>query len=257
MNILVSNDDGIKAEGIRRLAETLSGLGDVYVFAPDSQRSASSQALSIGKDITVIRQPDESFPFAKEAYSVSGTPADCVKMGIDVLRRKGIETDIVYAGINHGGNLGSDTMYSGTVSAAAEGAFEGKPAVAVSVNSHTPKHFESCMELAAKILPFAMELKAGGRVISINAPDLPIEEVKGVVPAKMGEVKYDKWFEVIDETEDSITYRYAGAPVESENWDEYTDALLIRKGYATIAMVQYDLNDYEGLKEIKKWEIKL
>ena len=124
--------------------------------------------------------------------------------------------------------------------------------MAVSVNSHTPTHFEGCMALAARILPFAMEMKAGGRVISINAPDIPIEEVKGVMPAKMGEVKYDQWFEVIDETENSVTYRYAGAPVESENWDEYTDALLIRKGYATIAMVQYDLNDYEGLKEIKK-----
>ena len=189
MNILVSNDDGIKAEGIRRLAETLSGQGDVYVFAPDSQRSANSQALSIHEDIIIKKIPRESFPVAKQAYSVSGTPADCVKMGIDLLRRKGIEIDVVYAGINHGGNLGSDTMYSGTVSAAAEGAFEGKPAVAVSVNSHTPEHFEGCLVLAEKILPFAMKTAGKGQVISINTPDVPVGEIKGVVPAKLGEVK--------------------------------------------------------------------
>ena len=257
MNILVSNDDGIKAEGIRRLAETLSGQGDVYVFAPHSQRSANSQALSIHEDIIIKKIPWEDFPVAKEAYSVSGTPADCVKMGIDLLRRNGIEIDVVYAGINHGGNLGSDTMYSGTVSAAAEGAFEGKPAVAVSVNSHTPEHFEGCLVLAEKILPFAMKTAGKGQVISINTPDVPVGEIKGVVPAKLGEVKYDQWFKVIDENEDSVVYRYAGFPVESEGWDEETDALAIRRGYATIAMVHYDLNDYEGLEEIKKWGIKL
>ena len=257
MNILVSNDDGINAEGIRRLAETLSGLGDVYVFAPDSERSASSHALSIIDDITVRRLPEGSFPATKEAYSVKGTPADCVKIGIDLLRRRGIETDIVYAGINHGGNLGSDTMYSGTVSAAAEGVFEGKPAVAVSVNSHAPRYFEGCLSLAERILPFALKTAGKGQLISINTPDVPLSEIKGVAPAKLGEVEYDQWFKVIDEKENAITYRYGGQPVESEGWDEDTDALLIRRGYATIAVVRYDLNDYEGLEEVKKWGIKL
>ena len=119
MNILLANDDGINAEGIRQLAKALRSLGDVYVFAPDRQRSASSHALTIEKQLTIAR---EDFPGAKEAYSVDGTPADCVKLGIYALRDRGIDVDIVYSGINHGGNLGSDTMYSGTVSAAAEGA---------------------------------------------------------------------------------------------------------------------------------------
>ena len=77
------------------------------------------------------------------------------------------------------------------------------------------------------------------------------------MPAKLGELKYDQWFKVIDENEESVTYRYAGVPVEAESWDDETDALMIRKDYATVAMVRYDLNDYEGLEEIKKWEIKL
>ena len=78
-----------------------------------------------------------------------------------------------------------------------------------------------------------------------------------MAPAKLGEVKYDQWFKVIDEKEDAITYRYGGQPVESEGWDEDTDALLIRRGYATIAVVRYDLNDYEGLEEVKKWGLTL
>ena len=148
-------------------------------------------------------------------------------------------------------------MHSGTVSAAAEGVFEGKPAVAVSVSSHAPRYFEGCLSLAERILPFALKTAGKGQLISINTPDVPLSEIKGVAPAKLGEVKYDQWFKVIDEKEDAITYRYGGQPVESEGWDEDTDALLIRRGYATIAVVRYDLNDYEGLEEVKKWGIKL
>ena len=102
-----------------------------------------------------------------------------------------------------------------------------------------------------------MKTAGKGQVISINTPDIPLDEIKGVVPVKLGELKYDQWFKVIDETEDSITYRYAGEPVESESWDGESDAWMIRQGYATVAVVRYDLNDYEGLEEIKKWEIKL
>ncbi len=254
MNILISNDDGIQAQGIRELADALCKLGDVYIFAPDSQKSASSHALSISRPIKVEKT---DFPNAKEAYKVDGTPADCVKLGLDLLHRKGISVDIIYSGINHGGNLGSDTMYSGTVSAAAEGAFEGLPSVAVSVNSHEPKHFEGCCKLAEEVLPFAVKTAGSRSVISINTPDIPIDEMKGVLPAKLGFVEYDQWFDVIDETEDSITYQYCGEPLEVESWEEDTDALLIRKEYATISMIKYDLNNYEGFEKLKKWELKL
>lgn len=254
MNILVANDDGINAEGLRRLAAALSSKGDVYVFAPDRQRSASSHALTIDKNLTIVRQ---NIPGCKEAYSVDGTPADCVKLGIYVLRERGIEADIVYSGINHGGNLGSDTMYSGTVSAAAEGAFLGKPAVAVSVNSHNPQYFDGACTLAGHILPFA--LKEGGerKVISLNVPDLPPGKIKGAVAAKLGLMQYEENFGFVEEKGGSVTYTYSGAPVESSDWKEDTDAMLLRKGFAAISMIKYDLNDYEGLDKIKKWEIEL
>ena len=122
MNILVANDDGIQARGIAELAKALSKAGNVYVAAPNSQRSASSHALSVNDEITMKKI---DFEGATMAFEVGGTPADCVKLALYVLRDKGIDIDVVYAGINHGGNLGTDTMYSGTVSAAAEGLFNG------------------------------------------------------------------------------------------------------------------------------------
>lgn len=149
MNILVSNDDGIQAQGIKELVKALSKEGNVYVSAPASQRSASSHALSVNDKITMKKV---DFDCAAMAFEVSGTPADCVKLGLYVLKEKGINIDIVYSGINHGGNLGTDTMYSGTVSAAAEGLFRGLPAVAVSVNSHEAQHFEGACILAADVL---------------------------------------------------------------------------------------------------------
>ena len=254
MNILVSNDDGIGAEGIKRLAAALTKMGDVYVFAPDRQRSASSHALTIGKNLTVT---GTDFPGVSEAYYVDGTPADCVKLGIYTLRERGIDVDIVYSGINHGGNLGSDTMYSGTVSAAAEGAFFGKPAVAVSVNSHNPHHFDGACILAERVLPFALKTGNQRKVVSINVPDIPAEEVKGVAAAKLGLMQYAERFNVVGETESSRTYQYSGSPVEPPNGSDDTDASLLRRGYAAISMIKYDLNDYEGLNTIKKWRIKL
>ena len=254
MNILVANDDGIQAEGIRRLVGALKELGDVYVFAPDGQRSANSHALSISRPVKVSRA---EFEGAKEAYKVDGTPADCVKLGMDLLQRKGLKVDIIYSGINHGGNLGGDTVYSGTVSAAAEGAFLGIPAVAMSVNSHTPVYFEACCKAAAAVFPMALKTAGQGRVISINTPDIPEEEVKGIRPARLGVVTYDEWFDVLEETEDSVTYRYTGTPVFHEDEAGDADTLLIRQGYGTISMIKYDLNDYEGLEKIKGWEIEL
>ncbi len=253
MNILVSNDDGIMTEGIKSLVRALAACGNVYVVAPHSQRSASSHALSVNGEIT-LRQKD--FEYAQRAYECDGTPADCVKIGIDILKSEGINIDIVYSGINHGGNLGTDTMYSGTVSAAAEGMMAGLPAVAVSVNSHEATYFEGACTLAVKVLPLAMNFGRKG-VISINTPDIPVSNIKGVKACTMGSVEYDQWFEEVGRKGDAKTYRYRGKPKHDEKQGEFMDVDLIREGYATITAVRYDLNDYEGLEIIKKWEIEI
>lgn len=254
MNILVANDDGIEAEGIKHLVNTLSTIGDVYVFAPEGQRSASSHALSISRPIKITKV---DFCGAEEAWRVDGTPADCVKLGFEIMKRKGLNVDIVCSGINHGANLGGDTVYSGTVSAAAEGAFLGVPAVAASVNSHNPQYFEGCCKAVAAVFPFALNYGGKGRVININTPDIPTEEIKGLIPAKLGTVLYDELFEIIEEDGDEVTYRYSGQPVSGTKQDEEADTLLVDRGYGTISVVQYDLNDYEGLEMLKGWEIDL
>ena len=251
MNILISNDDGIQAEGIRQLAKALSEKGDVYVVAPDSQRSASSHALSLHDTLTVTEVKD--FPYAVQAWKMSGTPADCVKLGLEILRRKGLETDIVYAGINHGANIGTDTMYSGTVSAAAEGIFAGYPAVAVSVCDHFPKYFDGASRLAASVFEQALEMKGTGSLLSLNAPNLPLEEIKGVRAARLGTLRYHEWFEEVGDS----GYRYGAGTIERPEQEADSDVVLTAEGYATIAVVKYDLNDYEGLEKIKEWEIKL
>ena len=254
MIILVSNDDGIQAQGLHFLVKALRGKGKVYVFAPDRQRSASSHALSI-QDIIEVKQVE--FPGAEMAFQISGTPADCVKLGIDILKRMDISPDIIYTGINHGANLGTDTMYSGTVSAAAEGMFAGYPAVAVSVCDHFPDYFEAACDLAASVFEAALSTTGRNSVISINTPNKPKKEILGVKVARLGMLEYGKWFDEAGRKGDTILYRYSGSPAMAENPDTDIDVRLIREGYATISMIQYDLNDYQGLEELKNWEIKL
>lgn len=254
MNILVSNDDGIKARGIAELTKALSGAGSVYVCAPDSQRSASSHALSVNNEITMKKTDLEG---AEMAFEIGGTPADCVKLGLYVLKRMGIDIDIIYSGINHGGNLGTDTMYSGTVSAAAEGLFNGLPAVAVSVNDHQARYFEGACRLAVDILPRVMEERGKLGVVSINTPNIPIGEIRGVKIAKLGAVGYHEWFEAVNEQDGCVTYKYSGFPKELDCWTDETDAKLVRDGYATISSVKYDQNDAEGNGIIEKWEVTI
>ena len=254
MNILISNDDGIDAIGIKKLVEAMGTCADIYVVAPDTQRSASSHALSLRKEITVR---EVEFPGAKYALECNGTPADCGKLGLDLLKKKGIHMDAVYAGINLGANLGTDNMYSGTVSAAAEGMLEGIPAVAVSVCSHDATYFEGACKLAVDVLPIALKAKGRLGVISINTPDIPMENIKGVKPARLGTVEYDQVFEEISRGNGTVTYKYTGEPIEIGNHEDDLDVKHINDGYATISAIKYDLNDYAGLKEMEKWELKI
>ena len=132
MNILITNDDGINAEGIKILSEAISKIANTYVVAPDSQRSASGHGITLDKPILIN---DEFIAENIKAYSTSGTPADCVKVGIRAIL-KDVEIDLVLSGINNGPNLGTDVIYSGTVAAAVEGLVENKPSIALSYNSY-------------------------------------------------------------------------------------------------------------------------
>ncbi len=252
MNILIANDDGIGADGILELTRALSQIANIYVCAPHIQRSASGHGITIGKP---IHMKEVKFPNAKKAYEITGTPADCVKLGLKRLAQEGIKIHMVCSGINHGGNLGTDTLYSGTVAAAVEGCIGGIPAIAVSVNSHKPVTFEVACELALDAVRKATGKLDAKTVLNINVPNLPFSEVKGTRITKLGAREYEEWFEPKVNEAGEPEYWYAGTPVIYEGLSEDIDVIAIQDGYASITPLHYDFTNYNLVQEVSTWEI--
>ena len=252
MKILVSNDDGINARGIHELVEALSEEAEIYVCAPDSERSASGHGITVSKPIT---GEETEFEGAAFAMKFSGTPADCVKLGLRILSVRGVKIDMVCSGINHGGNLGTDTLYSGTVSAAIEGSICGVPAVAVSINSHHPQHFGYARRLAAEAVIKSKDKISPDTVLNINVPALPDEEIKGLRYTSLGKREYREFFSPIELENGKTGYRYSGEPVIYDNLPDTIDVIAMQKGYATITPLKMDLTDYAMIEEIRKWRI--
>jgi len=252
MNILVANDDGINARGIKELVDALSAEADVYVCAPESQRSASGHGITVSKPVIAEEVPFEN---AKLAISLSGTPADCVKLGLKMLEERGIEIDMVFSGINQGSNLGTDTLYSGTVSAALEGSICGKPSVAVSVDKHEAEYFEYACILAVKALKAAYGKLSSDIVLNINTPNLPADQIKGVRYTTLGSREYKEFFTPVEIEDGKKAYRYSGDPVIYEGLPETIDVMAMQNGYASITPLHRDLTAYGMVEEIKTWGI--
>jgi 5'-nucleotidase len=249
MNILLSNDDGIRAEGIRRLADVLRELGDVYVFAPTEQMSCCGHGVSI-KNIVTAR--DVRFPGTARAVAVNGTPADCMKVAFAMLGADGVGIDMVFSGVNMGGNLGTDTLYSGTIAAAMEAVLIGIPAVAASVDSHEPEHYETVLDLALRLGRLGPAKLRGNVIVSVNAPDLPPGEIKGVRVTRLGLREYDAWIREVSREDGVRTYKYAGSvPVYGRAMRSDEDVAAHRDGYATITPIGYDLTASGLTEEIK------
>ncbi|MCQ2546846.1 MAG: 5'/3'-nucleotidase SurE [Clostridia bacterium] len=254
MNILVANDDGIEARGLRELVDALHERAgaDVYVFAPDGQRSAVSHAITLGRKVPVWQV---DYRNAELAFAMDGTPADCVALGEKILRDKGIKIDMVFAGINHGSNVGTDTVYSGTVGAAVEGSIQGYPSVAVSVDSHQASHFEYACDLAVDTIA-----KTGGRwnseiVININTPNLPKDEIKGVRYTVIGDREYINDVQYAGTEGERAYYIYGGEAIVYEHDTETIDVLAIQNGYASITPLHKDMTATYAKADIEKWRI--
>jgi 5'-nucleotidase len=250
MKILVTNDDGIQAEGIRCLTAALASVAEVFVFAPDSQRSACGHGITVTVPIEVNKY---DMPDATRAWSVSGTPADCVKLGLRILRDLDIHVDYVFSGINHGSNLGTDTLYSGTVSGAIEGVINGLPSFAVSVNSRNPDHFQTGCEIALKTLETAAGKLDEKTVLNINLPDVPMDELKGIRVTRLGAREYDEDFRIQEKREGSASYLYSGEPVVYSGLPDDIDVIAVQDGYASITPLHYDLTNYQLVEEVRSW----
>jgi len=268
-NILVVNDDGIGALGVHKLAEALSEVGNVYVCSPHKQRSASGHAITIGHPV-ITEAAD--FAEAKEAFCMEGTPVDCVKLGLEIYKGRGIEMDMVFSGFNHGMNLGTDTLYSGTVSAAIEAAMCGLPAAAMSISSKhafhkTPENFEAAMELAKKIAcsdlflnkidedPKAFDINFIHEthvILNVNVPDLPRDKIKGVKVCPLSYRAYDEWFDERANEDGNLGYFYSGTPtVKGQAEADDSDIIASGLGYTTITPLHFDLTDRRIIKKLR------
>lgn len=249
MKLLLTNDDGIYAEGLYTLAKELEKDYELVIVAPDGERSATSHSITITKPIVVKKV---NLPGIKsKAYSVSGTPADCVRIALDKLVDE--KVDMVLSGINRGINLGTDVLYSGTVSAAIEANIYKIPSIAVSAEVRDGK---SCYELAAKctndVLEKAKENCIKNKIVlNINTPCLEENEIRGIKICKIGEVIYD-YYSIENEDENGdITLKIKGrGDIE---FRKETDRYYLKKGYVTVTPLHYDLTNFELIEEIKDW----
>jgi 5'-nucleotidase len=243
MRLLVCNDDGIQSEGIIVLAKCLSREHNVLVVAPDGNRSAFAHSLSISKDIEM----NEVFiDAAFKSYSISGTPADCVKFAHHVF--SDFKIDLVCSGINKGHNLGTDVIYSGTVSAGLEANSLGLPAIAFSSTAFVDNNFDLCGVIALKIIDKLKDNLSCGYTYNVNIPNVLQAEIKGVKFTKLGIQIYTD--EYISRGEN--LYRLIGEPIVHDKNDCDCDVEWNRKNYVTITPILFDKTDYFTLNNLGK-----
>lgn len=244
MHILLSNDDGYLATGLCTLAEYLAPHASISVVAPDKNRSAASNSLTLEMPLRA-QQSENGF------IRVDGTPTDCVHLAITGLLKK--EPDMVFAGINHGSNLGDDVIYSGTVAAATEGRFLGLPAVAISLVSNDPKYFETAAQVAVILLQkIVNEPLPEDTVLNVNVPDVPFSEIKGYQATRLGQRHRAEPVIKSSDPRGREIY-WVGPPGKEQDAGEGTDFYAIKNNYVSITPLQLDLTRYEKMNEIKQW----
>lgn len=247
MRILIVNDDGINAMGIRILAKRLSKDHEVTVVAPETERSAASHCITMNRPLRVSKVEQPGFEEIS-CYTVDGMPVDCTKVGIVHVMKK--EADLVVSGINHGSNMGSDVLYSGTVSAALDAVIMGYPALAVSLASSRPKNFESAAEIASALINKGLYDKyEKGTLYNLNVPDLPLKSIKGLKVTRQGRTVYRDEIEVRRDPRGN-EYIWVTGNLEDSSDTEDTDVSAVRNGYASITPLKYDLTYGDKMKEL-------
>ena len=244
--ILVSNDDGIHSEGIKTLAKALKRVGEVFIVAPDRERSAASHSLTLHKPLRVEK-------IGPNAYAINGTPTDCINLAVNGILKK--RPDLVVSGINKGGNLGDDVTYSGTVSAAMEGTLLGIPSFAISLVSISRENFDfkNAARFAARLARFILKNRLPkDTLLNINVPD--VDEIKGYRITKQGKRLYgDAIVEKVDPR--GKKYYWIGGDILKWEGGEDTDFKAITSNFISITPVHLDMTNYASFKELHKWKI--
>jgi 5'-nucleotidase len=244
--ILVTNDDGVHAPGLHKLAAALKHLGDVVVVAPDRERSAASHALTLHKPLRV----DE---VKRKVYGINGTPSDCVNLG--VMRLTGGRPALIASGVNQGENLGDDVTYSGTVSAAIEGTLLGIPSMAISLVGPGKKGLEAACRIAAKLAALILEYGLpDDTLLNVNVPDLPDSKILGAKMTALGRRVFNE-DSIVEKTDPrGKSYYWIGGNRDAWKQRSDTDHQAVERGLVSITPLHLDLTNYQVLNELKGWE---
>lgn len=248
MKILVSNDDGIYARGIEVLAESLSTLGTIDIVAPDRNRSGASNSLTLDFPIRVKK-------IAENKIAVEGTPTDCVHMAVTGLLPH--SPDMVISGINDNENMGDDVLYSGTVAAAIEGRFLGKPSIAISLAGSNGRHFETAGHVAKVLveqlikdhLPF-------GTILNVNVPDVPLNELQGFEVTRLGARHRSEKIILQNDPRGRLCY-WVGAAGHEQDAGPGTDFYAVKARKVSITPLQIDFTHYTAFDQLSNWIKKI
>jgi len=248
VKILLSNDDGYQAPGLKIMAACLSQFAEVTVVAPDRNRSAASNSLTLARPLNA-QKADNGF------HKVDGTPTDCVHLAITGLMAS--EPDMVISGPNDGPNMGDDVLYSGTVAAATEGRFLGLPAIAVSMASFDPVHFKTaCWAIEKIIMKLQQNPLTDDTILNVNVPDLPVSEIKGFQSTRLG--NRHKSEGVIKQTNPrGDTVYWVGPPGDEQDAGQGTDFYAVKQGFISVTPLQIDLTRYDSLQNLNQWLAEL
>ncbi len=248
--ILVTNDDGISAKGIRALIDVMTTIGEVIVVAPDKPQSAMGHAITINNVLTLQKVSSENALVTE--YSCSGTPVDCVKIAVhEIMNRK---PDLCVSGINHGSNSSINVIYSGTMSAAVEAGIEGIPAIGFSLSDYDHNaNFEPVKSFVKKITLEVLNNKLqNGIVLNVNFPKLEEQQIKGIKICRQAKAS---WEEKFDKRQSPFGKDYYWLSGEFVNHDkgEDTDEWALENNYVSIVPVQFDLTAHHAIQELNTW----
>lgn len=244
MHILISNDDGYNAPGIRILADHLREIADITVVAPDRNRSGASNSLTLDRPLRVHQAPNGFF------YT-DGTPTDSVHIALTGLLKT--MPDMVVSGINDGANMGDDTIYSGTVAAAMEGFLLGIPSIAFSMSEHQSTHFETAAKVAVELIQHHQATPpAKPMLLNVNIPDIPYEELTGTVITRLGKRHKAEPVMQLQSPRGEEVY-WIGAAGQPNDGAEGTDFYAIEQKQVSISPIHNDLTRYECLDMLKDW----
>lgn len=252
--ILVTNDDGITAPGIRSLIKMMNELGEVYVIAPDSPQSGMGHAVTINSTLFCEKVKIDFGPQSDREWACSGTPVDCVKLAITrILPRK---PDLCVSGINHGSNSSVNIIYSGTMSAAVEAGMDGIPAIGFSLSDFSySADFDAAKEYIQQIVKEAITNKMeGGMVLNVNIPKLSKERIKGIKICRQAKAV---WEEDYDERKDprGRTYYWLTGKFVNLDKGKDTDEWALDEGYISVVPIQYDMTAYHYIEDLNQWDL--